>query len=271
LRGGADDKLRVTDFAIAGAGYIFWQTLYYIKTEVIDRHLLDKDLSIQTSLRMLATDRKNDFAAAVLAACRRIGIMKTDEFFDPTTTKTKAIFISTQFIYTLVTFCIAPLVYNSRMVHLVFIGFIFWVSAYNGAQYYIEIFSKRYQQQFQDSADFQRVVQAAAEVAFDSGRRSHPANVSTAETVEGGIKKEVGTQRQRKESVCTAAKQLANEMLSPAPNESPSLMGLPLSDISAELVHSLPSGLKEDGAQSVQASLPMDMASKNEATKDKSV
>jgi hypothetical protein len=253
----ADDTLRITDFVIAGAGYLFWQTLYYVKTEVVDRHLLDKDLSIQTSLRMLSTDRKNDFAAAVLAACRRIGIMKNDEFFDPTTAKTKAIFISTQFIYTILTFCVAPFVYYSRIFHLVFIGFIFWVSTYNGAQYYIEIFSKRYQQQFKDSEDFQRVVQAAAEVAFDSGRHVHPTSGTNGKTSPESTQLEEDIQRQRKESVCIAAKQLANEMLSPAPNESPSLMGLPFTAISAEPVHPLPSSSREDGAHN--------------ATKDKSV
>jgi hypothetical protein len=164
--------LEVADFIVAAVMYCFWQLLYFLKTEVIDKKKLDDDLEIQTSLRMLSTDRKNAFTRAVLSIYRSIGIMGTNEEFEPTSIKTKIIFMFTQFVYTIVTFIPAPFLYESKTAHLIYIAFVFWISTYFGAQYYIEIFSKRYQLQFDNAENLKRIVTVASEVAFDAAAQS---------------------------------------------------------------------------------------------------
>jgi hypothetical protein len=161
-------SLEFRDYLTAAGMYLLWQVLYFWKTEVKDKEKLDRDLEIQTSLRMLSTDRKNAFTQAVLRGYRAIGVMRQNEEFEPTELKTKVIFMLSQFLYTLVTFIPAPFLYVSKWTHLYYIAFIFWVSTYFGAGYYIEIFSKRYQLQFEESKKIQRLVQAASEVAFDT-------------------------------------------------------------------------------------------------------
>ena len=94
--------------------------------------------------------------------------MGKEEVFQPTTFKTKMVFMTSQFIYTLLTFTVAPVVYYSKTLHLYAIGVIFIISTYFGASYYIEIFSKRYQNKFEEAKNIQKVVQIAAEAAFDS-------------------------------------------------------------------------------------------------------
>lgn len=178
LRSSRDFKphLEWQDFICAACMYLIWQGLYFFKTEIKDKSKLDKDLEIQTSLRMLSTDKKNAFARAVLRLYQRIGVMKPEEDFEPTEFKTKFIFMLTQFIYTLSTMAIAPFVYSSKTFHLIYIAFTFWTSTYFGAQYYIEVFSKRYQLQFADKIKLQQILKAATEVAFESATSNDDAS-----------------------------------------------------------------------------------------------
>jgi hypothetical protein len=161
----ADKFLRVEDFALASVGYFCWQVMYYVKTEILDKQKLDDDQEIQTSLRWITTDKKNPFTNAMLKLLRSIGIMGQEEIFVPDQFKTKFIFMMSQFIYTLLTFMVAPLVYYSKTLHLYAIGATFILSTYLGASYYIEIFSKRYQNKFDEA---QNIAIIAAEAAFDS-------------------------------------------------------------------------------------------------------
>ncbi|CAM9252273.1 unnamed protein product, partial [Ectocarpus fasciculatus] len=158
-----DKFLRFQDFVAAAMGYLFWQVMYYVKTEVLDKEKLDADMEIQTSLRWISTDKKNPFTNMVLRGLRKVGIMGPDEVFVPTTFKTKFVFMSSQFVYTLLTFSVAPLVYYSKTLHLYSIGVIFIISTYLGASYYIEIFSKRYQKKFEEAQSIQNVVRVATE------------------------------------------------------------------------------------------------------------
>lgn len=161
--------LHVIDFIYAIIGYSLWQFCYYIKTEVIDKDTLDKNPQFQTSLRYLSRDLKNISAKSALKLCRKLKLMRQDELFDSDSVKTKMIFMSTQFIYTLTTFVTVPIFYYSSTLHMAFIIILFCVAVYNGGEFYIEIFSERYQLQFRDKKHIQRVAQAAAEVAYEVG------------------------------------------------------------------------------------------------------
>jgi hypothetical protein len=78
-----------SDYAHAFVGYALWQEAYFWKTEVLDSLYLDSDRTMQTSLRWLALDTERPIHQLVLGITRRLGLMRPDEVFDPTTTKTK--------------------------------------------------------------------------------------------------------------------------------------------------------------------------------------
>lgn len=141
--------MQLSDYVYAALAYIFWQVSYYIKTEIMDRDKLDRSPELATSLRWLSTDTKNALARAVLKFLRSVRIFGPTEDYDAKTFKTKIVFMSTQFVYTLLTFSITPFLYKSQAFHICYIIFIFSVSVYYGASFYIDVFSKRYDHQLE--------------------------------------------------------------------------------------------------------------------------
>jgi hypothetical protein len=172
-------QISVQDYVNAIIAYIIWQVLYYLKTEVWDREILDSNPKLQTSLRWLAKDKKNPTARWVLMQMRKIGVMKPDEDYEPSEFKTKLVFMTSQFIYSVLTFLPSALMYQSYMIHVTIIIIIFVVAVFNGASYYIDIFSSRYQLQFSKKEDMQKVVQAAAEVAYQAATSVRPTGSSS--------------------------------------------------------------------------------------------
>jgi hypothetical protein len=162
------EDLTFSDYVRAAIGYIIWQITYYVKTEVLDKDHLDGDPEILTSLRWLATDKNNTFARTILKLLKAIHVVGENEDYNPYETKTKVIFILSQFIYTLFTFLPTPIYYNNQHAHLWFIVIMFVVSVYNGASFYIEVFSKRYQLQFIQKNEIQQVAGAAAKVVIEA-------------------------------------------------------------------------------------------------------
>jgi len=162
------ESFRSTDMFAAMFGYLLWQTLYFMKTEYFDKDKLDRNPNMVTSLRHLSADYKNSTAITTLKLCRRLGIMTRTENFDAKSAKTKIIFMSTQLVYTFVTMLAAPLFYASQIFSLVHLTFIFSVAVYNGGNYYIEVFSARYQEQLTTKQNMKRVAQVAAEVAYEA-------------------------------------------------------------------------------------------------------
>ena len=69
--------------------------------------------------------------------------MAADETFDHQTLKTKAIFIITQFVYTLLTMTPALCIYGSFVLNVLYGLAMFTMAVFNGAVYYIEVFSVR--------------------------------------------------------------------------------------------------------------------------------
>jgi hypothetical protein len=137
------------DLFIAALVYLVWQVLYFLKTEVIDKAYLDTCPDKLTSLRWLTTDLKNGLARAVLKLCKSLGVYGPREEFNSYDLKTKVVFMSSQFVYTCITFLLSPLFYYSSSAHMVFIFFIFSTSIFYGGSFYIEVFSQRYQVQLQ--------------------------------------------------------------------------------------------------------------------------
>ena len=178
--------LSIFDYITAAGGYIVWQTLYYLKTEVWDRDILDNNPKLLTSLRWLAADKKNPTARGVLKLLRKIGIMRPDEDYVSTEFKTKMVFMTSQFVYSCITFIPTVFLYQWHSLHVAYIIMIFTIAVYNGASYYIDIFSKRYQLQFEKKEDMQRVVQAAAEIAYQAATAVHPSGSNSSLAVSRG-------------------------------------------------------------------------------------
>lgn len=164
----ATQSLTTTDYATATAGYIFWQTCYYLKTEHLDRAKLDSNPHLLTSLRWLSRDDKNFAARKVLWLVRRLGFFDKRETYDATTTKTKVVFMLTQFSYTLLSFVPTWVLFRSAALQLLFLAGIMTVSIFFGASYYIEVFSERYHLQFKDASGVKRFAQSAASSAYES-------------------------------------------------------------------------------------------------------
>jgi hypothetical protein len=196
----AIQSLSWRDFLNACLGYLFWQIGYFLKTEVFDREKLDSNPELLTSLRWLASDKKNATARFVLRLLRSVGLMRPDEDYVSTEFKTKFIFMSSQFFYTVLTFLPSFLVYQWYHLHLLYILGVFSNSVYNGASFYIEIFSQRYQLQFSKKEDMQQVVQAAAEIAIHAAA----AAVNSPSSVSDGTAR-VGTSPTEPETVDTGS------------------------------------------------------------------
>ncbi|RYG98730.1 DUF2838 domain-containing protein [archaeon] len=133
--------LCLSDYVAALLLYFAWQVMYILKTEVWDKLKLDSNPDILTSLRWMAKDTKNATARSVLKICRRIGVFGMKEEFNSTSMKTKLVFVSSQLVFTMVSFIPSYIVYHSRMGHLLYIGLIFTISVFNGASFYIEVSS----------------------------------------------------------------------------------------------------------------------------------
>ncbi|EWM23149.1 Protein of unknown function DUF2838 [Nannochloropsis gaditana] len=141
-------SMDVKDLLPAAVVYLAWQIMYYVKIEILDRARLEADPELQTSLRWLAKDHKNALHRLVLRLTRATGVLAPDERFDHRTLKTKSIFILTQFIYTLLTCLPALVIYHSFQLHVAYGLGMFTVAVFNGANYYIDVFSVRYQSKY---------------------------------------------------------------------------------------------------------------------------
>lgn len=141
------DTLRLRDYMLAMLFYATWQVLYLLKTEVYDKAKFDADPSLLTSLRWMSKDTTNSTARMVLKIARKLGIFAPQEDYDSTTMKTKLVFVSAQMVLTMLWSLPSYFLYRYAAVHLAYIIFIFVLAIFNGASFYIEVFSIRYQLQ----------------------------------------------------------------------------------------------------------------------------
>eukprot|EP00566_Odontella_aurita_P012427 CAMPEP_0113581328 /NCGR_PEP_ID=MMETSP0015_2-20120614/31223_1 /TAXON_ID=2838 /ORGANISM="Odontella" /LENGTH=481 /DNA_ID=CAMNT_0000485727 /DNA_START=138 /DNA_END=1583 /DNA_ORIENTATION=+ /assembly_acc=CAM_ASM_000160 len=132
--------------------YTFWQFLYILKTEIIDRQRLQDNPSIQTSLRWLTRDSKNFMHIFALRTCRVFGVIGHDETFEPEAMKTKIVFWIGQALFIVATLFPIPLLFSSYILNSGYILFVLSATVWNGANYYFEVFAARYIQQLEASS-----------------------------------------------------------------------------------------------------------------------
>ena len=141
-------SLNFQDYIWAALLYMTWQVLYIWKTEVADKHVLDADPTMLTSLRWLTTSKKNAFTKNALKLLKNMRIYGPKDTFKPESIGTKLTFVIFQAIYTFIVCLPSCFLYSNERLHLSTIMVFFACAVYGGGSYYIEIFSARYQLKF---------------------------------------------------------------------------------------------------------------------------
>merc|ERR1719273_2134755 len=80
----------------------------------------------------------------VTKMCKKYGFLEESAQFDPESVLAKVVFVLSQVVYTILTILHPPLLFKSYYLSCVFLVFVFTTAVWNGASYYIEIFSTRY-------------------------------------------------------------------------------------------------------------------------------
>merc|ERR1719278_325755 len=126
-----------------------WQISYLIATNVLLKSYLE-DKTVTTSYRYLMKGKKKqDIYKWAEKQLQMKGLLKKGEELDPDNYLGKLVFISVQLIYTLVMISHIRILYSSYTLSVIYIVSVFGVACWNGASYYIEIFSTRYNLQFE--------------------------------------------------------------------------------------------------------------------------
>jgi len=107
--------------------------------------VLRRDKKLQTSTRVLTAKPLRGPAKASLGLCRWLRLFGRNEEFDADSWKTKCVFIATQALYTLVVMLPAGLLATSQGAHFSLILMLLVLTVWNGAGYYFEVFSRRYE------------------------------------------------------------------------------------------------------------------------------
>eukprot|EP00484_Ammonia_sp_Unknown_P025688 CAMPEP_0197034094 /NCGR_PEP_ID=MMETSP1384-20130603/12302_1 /TAXON_ID=29189 /ORGANISM="Ammonia sp." /LENGTH=540 /DNA_ID=CAMNT_0042463977 /DNA_START=23 /DNA_END=1645 /DNA_ORIENTATION=+ len=151
-------RVQSTELSIAGwlyyptIMYLIWQFSYLFKTEVVSKSYLDENEDVETSLRWLARDSKNFTNKLGRKLCISLKVMRKDEQFDSTKWKTKLIFVLLNFMYYMITVLPAFWIFRYKYVHLGVMLFAIFSSVWQGANYYIEVFSERYSNSLEKKA-----------------------------------------------------------------------------------------------------------------------
>ena len=130
--------------------YGVWQVAYLIVIS-IPLHWYLKDKDVVTSYRYMMTGKKKQRIYKLMERLfYRIKILKTGEQLDPDTVLGKSVFVFIQLIYTILVIAPVQLFYSYYWVSFAYLVIVFSVACWNGASYYIEIFSTRYHLKFEN-------------------------------------------------------------------------------------------------------------------------
>ena len=123
--------------------YGIWLVAYLLITSVfLHNYLRDKD--VMTLYRYLMTGKEKQ------GILYRLKILKIGEQFDPDTVIGKAVFVFFQLLITVLTIAPVQLFYTYYGLSCAYLVLVFSVACWNGASYYIEIFSTRYHLKFEN-------------------------------------------------------------------------------------------------------------------------
>ena len=184
-------------FVFPTLGYLAWQCAYLLKTELWDVKRLDEDPELVTSLRWLANDYKAGVTRFALRVGRAIGAFGKEELFDAGSLKTKFVFVTLQLVYTVVTFVPIPLCYRSKTAHTSLMLLAFLSCIWNGAEYYIDIFSRRYARKFEEDVPYGATVRDEDEADAQVDERLRGSGKKVSETKASETKAALSPGRRR--------------------------------------------------------------------------
>jgi len=154
-----DLSLSMTEVILLPLGvYSCWQLSYWFVTEGVLKSQLDSDPTLITSIRYLASDKKNAFRNLNIKMLLWLGVSEPGEELSPDCMKTKVIFAMVQLFYTVVTILPTYFLFDSYLVSCTFISIMYSWGTWNGASYYIEVFAERYRLQFKEIEEEQELV-----------------------------------------------------------------------------------------------------------------
>jgi len=162
--------------------YMAWQLMYLFLTGVVFAKSLQQDPNLITSVRYLARDKKNPMAKSIKGLLLKQGIITKGPDglpnMDPDSALAQIIFVVTQVIYTALMSLHVGLLYSYYLASSIYFVIVFSVGVWNGASFYIEVFSKRYNLKFSDKP---------AEVAVPSESKSNSEDKSRREVVGSSV------------------------------------------------------------------------------------
>jgi len=112
--------------------YIIWQTLYYVKTEIISAEKVQRLGYVTSSSWMLGSE-----SSIVGRVTKGIESRQLKVF----------VFMMVQFLYTFITLLPMLIVWRYRIANEIFVLCFMAISIWNGGNFYIEVFSMRYTQE----------------------------------------------------------------------------------------------------------------------------
>eukprot|EP01103_Thecamoeba_quadrilineata_P018261 TRINITY_DN6879_c0_g1_i1.p1 TRINITY_DN6879_c0_g1~~TRINITY_DN6879_c0_g1_i1.p1 ORF type:complete len:437 (-),score=57.02 TRINITY_DN6879_c0_g1_i1:135-1445(-) len=110
--------------------YVIWQLCYVLKTDIVDKQKLANDEKIVTSLRWMTQIRPHPIW---------LFLTKRGYRFPPT-----LVIVVCQLIYTLVTLLPVKFIFESQIVHSLYLSAMVVMCVWNGACFYFEAFAESY-------------------------------------------------------------------------------------------------------------------------------
>lgn len=145
LASGKDSDDDAAYFLPALAGYVLWQVLYWIKTEIVDRDMLDGDPAMLTSLRWIVSNKKGCMHRVASRLAKATGALREGDAVNSKSLRIKLIFVTCQLLYTVVCMALPVLVLRrSFACHLVFFVLMMSAAVWNGATFYFSVFCVSY-------------------------------------------------------------------------------------------------------------------------------
>jgi len=142
-----------SNFVLPLLVYGFWQISYLLATTILLKTYL-ADKSVVTSYRYLMKGKKKQSVYKwIEKQLVKKGVLKTGEELDPDSALGMAVFVFTQFTYTVIMISHIRLVYSCYTLSVIYLVTVFGVACWNGASYYIEIFSTRYNLKFTEKVE----------------------------------------------------------------------------------------------------------------------
>jgi hypothetical protein len=121
--------------------YAFWQMIYLVKTEVLDRNKLEEEPELETSLRYLTVKRPHP----VYKALKARGVTLDGVY----------LIVVVQAVYTIATLLPIGYIFSSYFFNSAYLIAVFGVAVYNGASHYFEVFSRTYLERLEHKEDRQ--------------------------------------------------------------------------------------------------------------------